>query len=107
MVRHKNIINYFLCIFRAIQKRFHRLEAHIVTLAKSVAHLSTEISTQNSIFNEMDRISGELDLVKQHISSGLSGSNAQPLLPSQSDFEKNLSNGHRETNPQKISKLTR
>lgn len=96
--------------FRATQKRFHRLESHIVTLAKSVAHLSTEISTQTSIINEMDRISAELDIVKQQLNYQhtvpSNDTSAQPaptprLLPGE------LSNSNGETNPQKISKLTR
>ncbi|XP_067943213.1 uncharacterized protein [Watersipora subatra] len=89
---------------KSIQRRFQRLESHIVTLAKSVAHLSTEISDKNSMFGELDRISTELEKVKQHI--GSSGGNAsQPNFTSQ--LECKGDNLLREDNLQKISRLTR
>lgn len=75
-----------------------------MTLAKSVAHLSTEISDKNSMFGELDRISTELEKVKQHI--GSSGGNAsQPNFTSQ--LECKGDNLLREDNLQKISRLTR
>lgn len=33
--------------FEGINKRFQRLESHVVTLARSVAHLSSEMRTQH------------------------------------------------------------
>jgi len=33
--------------FQGINKRFQRLESHVVTLARSVAHLSSEMRTQH------------------------------------------------------------
>ena len=37
-------------------KRFQRLESHVVTLARSVAHLSSEMRTQHTICKELDEI---------------------------------------------------
>lgn len=39
---------------RAVNKRFGRLESHVVTLARSVAHLSSELRSQASISQDMD-----------------------------------------------------
>lgn len=80
-----------------------------MTLAKSVAHLSTEITTQASILNEMDRMGEELDLVKQHVNfqNNSVGGIKQMMLTSQPIAVENPSTVHGETNPQKISKLTR
>lgn len=33
--------------FQSINRRFQRLESHVVTLARSVAHLSSEMRTQH------------------------------------------------------------
>lgn len=42
------ILTYFgYCLFQSINKRFQRLESHVVTLARSVAHLSSEMRTQH------------------------------------------------------------
>lgn len=39
---------------KAVNKRFSRLESHVVTLARSVAHLSSELRSQASISQDMD-----------------------------------------------------
>ena len=39
---------------RAVNKRFGRLESHVVTLARSVAHLSSELRSQASISQDVD-----------------------------------------------------
>ena len=45
-------------------KRFQRLESHVVTLARSVAHLSSEMRTQHVIVQEIEQIRAELQQVK-------------------------------------------
>ncbi|XP_018573770.1 uncharacterized protein LOC108912850 isoform X3 [Anoplophora glabripennis] len=45
---------------RGINKRFQRLESHVVTLARSVAHLSSEMRTQHLMIQEMENIRGEI-----------------------------------------------
>lgn len=42
--------------FRAVNKRFSRLESHVVTLARSVAHLSSEMRSQNLMFQEVENM---------------------------------------------------
>ncbi|XP_078349255.1 uncharacterized protein LOC144634229 isoform X2 [Oculina patagonica] len=39
---------------KAVNKRFGRLESHVVTLARSVAHLSSELRSQASISQDVD-----------------------------------------------------
>ena len=114
-------------LFRSINRRFHRLESHIVTLAKSIAHLSTEVKTQNSIFHEIDRLGHDLDAVKRQMQSLSSESNGNinknhessgyqqqsyRLSPPQSngqvgDDSPTAARVTTDDNPQKISKLTR
>ncbi|XP_047099653.1 uncharacterized protein LOC124717040 isoform X2 [Schistocerca piceifrons] len=45
---------------KGINKRFQRLESHVVTLARSVAHLSSEMRTQHLMIQEMENIRGEI-----------------------------------------------
>lgn len=45
---------------KGVNKRFQRLESHVVTLARSVAHLSSEIRTQHALFQELENIRAEL-----------------------------------------------
>ncbi|XP_059062886.1 uncharacterized protein LOC131855614 isoform X1 [Achroia grisella] len=61
---------------KGINKRFQRLESHVVTLARSVAHLSSEMRTQHLVMQEMDNIRAEIAALRhmyksqQHIRSG-------------------------------------
>merc|ERR1719422_165632 len=45
-------------------KRFQRLESHVVTLARSVANLSSEMRTQHVIVQEIEQIRSELQQLK-------------------------------------------
>ncbi|CAG9864383.1 unnamed protein product [Phyllotreta striolata] len=45
---------------RGVNRRFQRLESHVVTLARSVAHLSSEMRTQHLVVQEMESIRGEM-----------------------------------------------
>ncbi|KAJ2937464.1 hypothetical protein O0L34_g19171 [Tuta absoluta] len=61
---------------KGINKRFQRLESHVVTLARSVAHLSSEMRTQHLVMQEMDAIRAEIAALRhmyksqQYIRSG-------------------------------------
>ena len=48
-----------------MNKRFGRLESHVVTLARSVAHLSSELRSQASISQDMDDMRRQVH-VQQH-----------------------------------------
>ena len=56
-----------LPLYRANQKRFQRIESHIITLARSVAHISFEMRSHSSLFVEVDRLAKEVDNIKQVI----------------------------------------
>ncbi|GAB6023762.1 hypothetical protein CHUAL_008516 [Chamberlinius hualienensis] len=45
---------------KGITKRFQRLESHVVTLARSVAHLSSEMRTQHLMFQELETLRQEV-----------------------------------------------
>jgi len=45
-------------------KRFQRLESHVVTLARSVAHLSSEMRTQHVIVQEIEALRAEVQQLK-------------------------------------------
>ncbi|XP_064622239.1 uncharacterized protein LOC135484565 isoform X2 [Lineus longissimus] len=53
-----------------ISKRFARLESHVVTLARSVAHLSSEMRSQNVIFQDLEALKLEVKALKEHRSPG-------------------------------------
>ncbi|XP_064073200.1 uncharacterized protein LOC113396510 isoform X3 [Vanessa tameamea] len=61
---------------KGINKRFQRLESHVVTLARSVAHLSSEMRTHHLVLQEMDTIRAELAALRhlyrsqQYVRSG-------------------------------------
>ena len=45
-------------------KRFQRLESHVVTLARSVAHLSSEMRSQHLIVQEIEALRSEVDQLR-------------------------------------------
>ncbi|XP_015438780.1 PREDICTED: uncharacterized protein LOC107193789 [Dufourea novaeangliae] len=45
--------------FKSINKRFQRLESHVITLARSVAHLSSEMRTQHLMIQNVVAGNGE------------------------------------------------
>ncbi|KAK3715078.1 hypothetical protein QZH41_012138, partial [Actinostola sp. cb2023] len=45
---------------KAVNKRFGRLESHVVTLARSVAHLSSELRSQASVNEDLDVMRKEI-----------------------------------------------
>ncbi|XP_064082361.1 uncharacterized protein LOC135198575 isoform X2 [Macrobrachium nipponense] len=49
---------------KTIHKRFQRLESHVVTLARSVAHLSSEMRTQHLMLQEIESIRGEISMLR-------------------------------------------
>ncbi|XP_043202599.1 uncharacterized protein LOC122370766 [Amphibalanus amphitrite] len=83
---------------RGINKRFQRLESHVVTLARSVAHLSSEMRTQHLMFQEMESIRTELAQLRQ--GSG-------PGVRHGGDFGTFRPAGVSLTHPPRVRKLTR
>ncbi|XP_046432649.1 uncharacterized protein LOC124185689 isoform X1 [Neodiprion fabricii] len=84
---------------KSINKRFQRLESHVVTLARSVAHLSSEMRTQHLMIQEMENIRGEISALRTQTSMAMVRSQSQPLIKD-SDLPA-LSN------PSRVKKLTK
>ncbi|XP_031785826.1 uncharacterized protein LOC103316546 isoform X3 [Nasonia vitripennis] len=82
-----------------INKRFQRLESHVVTLARSVAHLSSEMRTQHLMIQEMENIRGEISNLRTQTNMAMIRSQSQPVLKD-SDLPA-LSN------PSRVKKLTK
>ncbi|XP_071056755.1 uncharacterized protein [Onthophagus taurus] len=86
---------------RGINKRFQRLESHVVTLARSVAHLSSEMRTQHLMIQEMENIRGEIAALRTQTNmlNVRSQSNTRPVSSS-----KDLPSL---ANPTRVKKLTK
>lgn len=50
---------------KAINKRFSRVESHVVTLARSVASLSSELRSQGPLVQAVEDLREELDQVQE------------------------------------------
>lgn len=84
---------------KTVNKRFLRVESHVVTLARSVAHLSSELRSQNALIREIEALRIEVNQLKDvayfnHDVSVSSRSLHRPFVPQCA-------------NPQKIKKLTK
>ncbi|XP_058462127.1 GATA zinc finger domain-containing protein 14-like isoform X2 [Malaya genurostris] len=87
---------------RGINKRFQRLESHVVTLARSVAHLSSEMRSQHVVSQELEEIRNDMAMLRtqsmHHIplnASSVATANVTAKEPM------NL------TNPRRVKKLTK
>ncbi|XP_058053311.1 uncharacterized protein LOC131205289 [Anopheles bellator] len=88
---------------KGINKRFQRLESHVVTLARSVAHLSSEMRSQHLVSQELEELRNDLALLRSQSMHNL------PLHAS--GAAGNTSGNAREpinlTNPKRVKKLTK
>lgn len=89
---------------RGINKRFQRLESHVVTLARSVAHLSSEMRSQHVVSQELEEIRNDMAMLRSqsmhHIPLNASGAGAAAANHSTKE-PMNL------TNPRRVKKLTK
>ncbi|XP_071079941.1 uncharacterized protein [Haliotis cracherodii] len=90
---------------KAIQRRFQKLESHVVTLARSVAHLSSELRNQTSMTHEMETVKKELRELRQQ--QHLHSINNSPFNNNVSDFERFRGWIPSLTNPKRVNKLTK
>ncbi|KAG8234054.1 hypothetical protein J437_LFUL014779 [Ladona fulva] len=90
---------------KGINKRFQRLESHVVTLARSVAHLSSEMRTQHLMMQEMETIRGEIAQLRAQPLRSQSVPRLTPKSPLEKDSFCNNVPGL--TNPDRVKKLTR
>ncbi|CAL1528403.1 unnamed protein product [Lymnaea stagnalis] len=94
---------------KAINKRFQRLESHVITLARSVAHLSSEIRTQSTMTREIENVKREINELKQdkHAAAPSSGHATVGSSPHLNDSEKYRYWSPFFANPRRVGKLTR
>ncbi|XP_074648088.1 uncharacterized protein LOC141903702 isoform X2 [Tubulanus polymorphus] len=91
--RHKDM--------KLIDKRFARLESHVVTLARSVAHLSSEMRQHNVLIDELESVKQELFTLKQQ-QNNIGGAHSDRPLTEWEKFRKWVSSI---TNPRRVNKL--
>ena len=81
---------------RSQNKRFQRLESHVVTLARSVAHLSSEVRNQQIILQEVEALRLEVQQLKSvnaTVGGGNNGHNSffhNPVSPAIANRVKKL-----------------
>lgn len=64
MLQYSNPNQTIWFIRRAVNKRFGRLESHVVTLARSVAHLSSELRSQAALSEDLEVMRKEINRLK-------------------------------------------
>ncbi|XP_012938088.1 filaggrin-2 [Aplysia californica] len=94
---------------RSIGKRFQRLESHVITLARSVAHLSSELRSQNSMSREIENVKREMNELKSqgpanHAIRPKSDMGGNVLM---TDYERYRGWVPSLTNPRRVNKLTK
>ncbi|KAL7025386.1 hypothetical protein ACKWTF_013458 [Chironomus riparius] len=83
---------------KGINKRFQRLESHVVTLARSVAHLSSEMRSQHLVTQEVEQIRQEMNFRIQQ---------SQFHNKSADNLNNDTVDGPNLTNPKRVKKLTK
>ncbi|XP_053683207.1 probable serine/threonine-protein kinase DDB_G0282963 [Sabethes cyaneus] len=86
---------------RGINKRFQRLESHVVTLARSVAHLSSEMRSQHVVSQELEEIRNDMALLRSQSMHHI------PLNASASAGNVTQKEPMNLTNPRRVKKLTK
>jgi predicted DNA-binding protein (UPF0251 family) len=75
---------------KSVAKRFQRLESHVVTLARSVAHLSSEIRNQQLLIQEVEAL--RLEVHQMRVTGHFHEGTAQPQAGG--DGPRRVSNVH-------------
>ena len=83
-----------------MNKRFARLESHVVTLARSVAHLSSEMRTHNGLCADVEEMSRDLGQLKDAAAS-------RPPQVFLNEWERFRGWVPSLTNPKRVNKLTK
>uniref|UniRef100_A0A182LYG0 SAM domain-containing protein n=1 Tax=Anopheles culicifacies TaxID=139723 RepID=A0A182LYG0_9DIPT len=86
---------------KGINKRFQRLESHVVTLARSVAHLSSEMRSQHLVSQELEELRNDLALLRSQSMHNL------PLNSSGNAANASAREPINLTNPKRVKKLTK
>lgn len=89
---------------KALNRRFQRLESHVVTLARSVAHLSSELRSHSSMSHELEALRKEIREVKEIRQSA---AQRTPMLHELNDLDRFRGWVPSLTNPKRVNKLTK
>ncbi|CAO1436644.1 unnamed protein product [Diamesa hyperborea] len=84
---------------KGINKRFQRLESHVVTLARSVAHLSSEMRSQHLVTQELEQLRQDLNYRMQQSQFNFHNKSM--------DNGADTADGPNLTNPKRVKKLTK
>ncbi|XP_013387516.1 uncharacterized protein LOC106156690 isoform X2 [Lingula anatina] len=87
-----------------INKRFARLESHVVTLARSVAHLSSELRSQNTMYEQLEALKKDVREMKEQQLSELAKNGINPHVEEWERFRGWVPSL---TNPKRVNKLTK
>ncbi|XP_033735280.1 uncharacterized protein LOC117323886 [Pecten maximus] len=89
---------------KAINRRFQRLESHVVTLARSVAHLSSELRSHSAMSHELEALRKEIREVKEIRQTA---AQRTPMLHELNDLDRFRGWVPSLTNPKRVNKLTK
>ncbi|KAK6645338.1 hypothetical protein RUM43_001614 [Polyplax serrata] len=93
---------------KGINKRFQRLESHVVTLARSVAHLSSEMRTQHLMIQEMENIRSEISSLRNQTNMNMRSQSVPRALNSMLVSPVgDKGDPSALTNPSRVKKLTK
>ena len=91
---------------RQVHKRFARLESHVVTLARSVAHLSSEMRGYSSICQDLEEVKRDMRRLKE-VTAATRGPVDAARQQHVTEWEKFRGWVPSLTNPKRVNKLTR
>ncbi|KAL1506841.1 hypothetical protein ABEB36_006129 [Hypothenemus hampei] len=84
---------------RTTARRFQRLESHVVTLARSVAHLSSEMRTQHLVIQEIESVRQEVAALRAQTNMiNIRSQSSRPVINSELPTL---------ANPTRVKKLTK
>ncbi|XP_021359940.1 uncharacterized protein LOC110454638 isoform X2 [Mizuhopecten yessoensis] len=89
---------------KAINRRFQRLESHVVTLARSVAHLSSELRSHSAMSHELEALRKEIREVRDIRQTA---AQRTPMLHELNDLDRFRGWVPSLTNPKRVNKLTK
>ena len=85
---------------RQINKRFQRLESHVVTLARSVAHLSSEMKSYHKLSEDVDELKEQVRVLTEK-------KETPNVTGTVGDWERFRGWVPQITNPKRVKKLTK
>ncbi|KAF6017370.1 hypothetical protein EB796_024324 [Bugula neritina] len=89
---------------RASHKKIQKIESHIITLAQSVAHISSEMKSNSAIYLQLESLSAEISSIKQILeAAGL----LEPLTEVKDKLSQKTDNSLIDNKAQKLNKLTK